>query len=186
MIYHSPAKRSIQTAVVIQERLAKKGHKKPRISDALQSELTEVKFSKDIISKQEFKKYGGLEGCREIILKKWYDGNNIETFQDSIERVKRLCDFLKNENDKHVLVITHGWYIRLLYMYFKNRRNEFFNLVNTDDIDKYGKYFHITLTNSFSPDPSFNRNMNVKADSHRDAEIAKKDEHTRQSDLTPV
>lgn len=186
VIYHSPAKRSIQTANFIQERLAKMGHKKPRISNALQSELAEVKFSKDIISKQEFKEYGGIDGCREIILKKWYDGNNIETFQDSIGRATRLCDFLKNKNDKCILLITHGWYIRLLYMYFKNMRNEFLNLVNTDGIDKYGKYFQISLTNSFSPDSSFDKNINFKATSHRNFEIVKKDESNQQPNLRPV
>lgn len=183
VIYYSPAKRSIQTAKLIRDRLAEMGYKKPRISSQLQHELAEVKFSKNIISKEEFVKHGGLQGCREIILQKWYNGNNIETFNDSIERVEKLCAFLKAQNDENILLITHGWYIRLLYAYFHKERKDFANLKSKDNIDKYGKSFQIRLTNSFSPDPSFDRNLNSKVVSHPEPEIGKKYEHIRQMDF---
>jgi len=186
VIYHSPAKRSIQTAALIQERLARMGHKRPRVSSDLQKVLAEVQFSKEVLSEKEFKKNGGLRGCRAIILRKWYDGKNIETFQDSIERVEKLCNFLKNSDDENILLITHGWYIRLLFMYFKNEKKDFVNLTSKDGMFKYGQGFWIRLTNSFSPDPSFIGNMNCEAVARPESESTSKDDNIREQHLTPA
>ncbi|MBV6505196.1 MAG: hypothetical protein ILNGONEN_00754 [Syntrophorhabdaceae bacterium] len=158
VIYHSSAIRSIQTAKYIQRRFRNRDDQ-PRIESFLAKELDEVRFSKNILSKDEFKEHGGLTGSRTIVLRKWYHGiNKEETFQDSIARIEKLCDFLKNSPDKNILLITHGWYLRLLYMYFKNQTNSFKNLKNDELIFKYGESFQVRLRQDFSPHSSFSNN----------------------------
>ena len=78
-----------------------------------------MKFSENIITKKEFKKQNGLEGCRILILERWYNGENVESFQNSLQRVEKLYRFLKETKEKNILIITHGWYLRILELYFK-------------------------------------------------------------------
>src|SRR5262245_5815165 len=58
VIYHSSSMRSIQSAKRIQNlyKSNKSRSKSPRIEHGLERELDEVRFSKDIISKEEFEK----------------------------------------------------------------------------------------------------------------------------------
>jgi broad specificity phosphatase PhoE len=157
VIYHSSALRSIQSAKYIQRHF--RNGDKPRIESCLAKELDEVKFSKNILSKNEFKNHGGLKRVRAIVLRKWYDGiNDIETFQDSISRIEKLCDFIKKTSDRNILLITHGWYLRLLYMYFMNQEKSLKNLKSTKCIFKYGESFQVRLRQDFSPHISFSNN----------------------------
>ncbi len=161
VIYHSSAMRSIQSAKYIQ-RCLRNRDTQPRIESCLARELDEVKFSKSIISKDEFKEYSGLNGSRPIVLRKWYCGiNKVETFQDSISRIEKLCDFLKNSSDKNILLITHGWYLRLLYMYFKNQEKNLKNLKSKECIFKHGESFQVRLRQDFSPHISFSNNKDT-------------------------
>ncbi len=161
VIYHSSATRSIQSAKYIQKHF-KNRDKQLRIECSLARELDEVRFSKSILSKDEFKKHGGLKGCRPIVLRRWYCGiNKVETFQDSISRIEKLCDFLKNSPDKNILLITHGWYLRLLYMYFKNQSNSLKNLKSDKLIFKHGESFQVRLRQGFSPHISFSSNKDT-------------------------
>ncbi|MBN2092651.1 histidine phosphatase family protein, partial [candidate division KSB1 bacterium] len=84
IIYHSPFRRARETAELIQEKLI---HKPEIIDEPL---LAEISFSKNIITESEFSRFGGLKGCRSLILKRWYDGDNIETFADSKKRLQAL------------------------------------------------------------------------------------------------
>lgn len=155
VIYHSSTKRSIQSAKYIQRHLGNED-KQPRIESCLAEKLDEVRFSKNILSKDEFKEHSGLKGFRAIILRKWYDGiNKEETFQDSISRIEKLCAFLKNNSDKNIILITHGWYLRLLYMYFKNQEKSLKNLKSDECVFKYGESFQVRLRQNFSPHISF-------------------------------
>jgi len=158
VIYHSSAMRSIQSAKYIQRHF-RNGDKQPRIESCLAKELDEVRFSKNILSKDEFKNHGGLKRVRAIVLRKWYDGiNEVETFQDSISRIEKICAFLKNTSDRNILLITHGWYLRLLYMYFKNQEKSLKNLKSRKCIFKYGESFLLRLRQDFSPHSSFSNN----------------------------
>lgn len=167
VIYHSSAKRSIESAKYVQRFFIKSG-KQPKIENCLKKELDEVRFSKNILSKDEFKEYHGLEGARPIILTRWYEGTNREeTFQDSIIRVERLCNILKKSPDKNILLITHAWYLRLLYMYFKNQEKSLENLRSGECIFKYGESFQIRLRQDFSPHISFycEKDANLQSES---------------------
>jgi len=142
VIYHSPTKRAQQTAEYIKERL----DNKPRVDSSLEKELAEVKFTKNILKKEEFKNREGLQGCRKIILKRWYEGENIETFEDSLSRVKELHKFLCQSKEKSILIISHGWYLRLLELYFKRRKINYQELKKISPL-KYGESFKIQLWN---------------------------------------
>lgn len=155
VIYHSSAKRSIESAKYIQRQFRNRD-KQPRIESCLARELDDVRFSKNILSKNDFNEHGGLKGSRAIILKKWYDGSNEEeSFQDSISRIEKLYNFIKNSPDKNILLITHGWYLRLLYMYFKNQEKSLKNLKSDECVFKYGESFQVRLRQNFSPHISF-------------------------------
>jgi len=140
VIYHSPTKRARQTAEYIKERL----DNKPRVDSSLEKELAEVKFSKNILRKKEFENRDGLRGVRKIILKRWYEGENIETFEDSLLRVKELHKFLCQSKEKSIIIISHGWYLRLLELYFKRRKINFQELKKISPL-KYGESFKIQL-----------------------------------------
>lgn len=174
VIYHSSAKRSIESAKYVQKNF-KNRDKQPRIENSLAGELDEVRFSKNILSKNDFNEHGGLKGSRAIILKKWYDGSNEEeSFQDSIFRIEKLYNFLKNSPDKNILLITHGWYLRLLYMYFKNQEKSLKNLKSDECVFKYGESFQVRLRQNFSPHISFYCEKGVNLQSEALAESAEK------------
>lgn len=116
IIFHSPAQRSLQTA-----NIARDTHNHSAIiSKECDSLIAEVKFSRKILSKNEYESNGGLKGCREIILERWFDGENVESFQASWERAKKLHQFLLNRQETNILIITHGWYLRLLKLLFES------------------------------------------------------------------
>ena len=117
VIYHSATKRSLQTAQFIKKHLLTEAV----ISDRCAPELAEVKFDDEIITEDQYNRNEGLVGCREIVLKKWYAGkNNVETFANSWERAGDLYRFLNDQPKEKILLVTHGWYLRLLKFYFKN------------------------------------------------------------------
>jgi len=78
--------------------------------------LREVKFDCTIILRREFT---SLARNREDILKRWYDGRNkAETFEDSLARVREIESFLSERQEKTIILVTHGWFLRLLENYF--------------------------------------------------------------------
>ena len=118
VICHSPSRRTIQTARFIRKKL----NKKPVVESSIKKYLAEVKFSDNIITKEEFEKYDGLKGCRSILLERWFKGiNKKESFLDSFERVKKVDKFIRNCNYNNILLITHGIYLRLIYLYYQKQ-----------------------------------------------------------------
>lgn len=78
--------------------------------------LNEVRFDKDIISENEFK---SLEQIRPKILERWYNyENKAESFYDSLARVKEIESFLSKRSENTIILITHGWFLRVLDLYF--------------------------------------------------------------------
>lgn len=110
-IGYSPITRAAQTAKILQPRL------KVRSTSMMEMVLlSEVKFDRDIIKRHEFT---SLVESREDILKRWYDGSNkAETFEDSFARVKEIEAFLSKRQEKKIILVTHGWFLRLLEIYF--------------------------------------------------------------------
>lgn len=78
--------------------------------------LREVEFDRDIILRQE---YTSLAENRKDILERWHDGRNkTESFDASLERVRAIESFLSERKEKKVILVTHGWFLRLLEVYF--------------------------------------------------------------------
>jgi broad specificity phosphatase PhoE len=78
--------------------------------------LHEVRFDKDIISENEFE---SLEQIRPMILERWYHNKNkAESFKNSLARVRKIESFLSKRQEKTVILVTHGWFLRLLEIHF--------------------------------------------------------------------
>jgi broad specificity phosphatase PhoE len=108
-VAYSPAKRAVQTAEVLRDKLG------VMPTEELEF-LREVRFDKKIILRHEYK---NLAGSRKDILKRWYDGSNkAETFEDSLARVRKIEAFLRERQEKTIILVTHGWFLRLLENYF--------------------------------------------------------------------
>jgi broad specificity phosphatase PhoE len=108
-IAYSPAIRAVETAKVLRKKLGVKSMEE-------WEPLREVRFDKNIILEWE---YTGLAGSREDILRRWYNGRNkAETFEDSLERVRKIESFLSERREKTIILVTHGWFLRLLEIYF--------------------------------------------------------------------
>ena len=108
-VAYSPAIRAVDTAEVLRKKLGVKKMEELEL-------LREVRFDCSIILRGE---YTSLAGSREIILKRWYDGRNkAETFEDSLARVREIESFLSERQEKTIILVTHGWFLRLLETYF--------------------------------------------------------------------
>ena len=107
---YSPLTRAaVETAKVLRKKLGVKSMEE-------WEPLREVRFDKNIILRRE---YTSLAGSREDILRRWYDGRNkAETFEDSKKRVREIESFLSERQEKTIIVVTHGWFLRLLEVYF--------------------------------------------------------------------
>jgi broad specificity phosphatase PhoE len=109
LVGYSPIARAVQTAKVLRNKLG--------VISMMEMELLrEVSFDLDIILKQE---YTSLIESRKDILARWYDGRNkAEAFVDSLARVKEIESFLSERQEKTIILVTHGWFLRLLEIYF--------------------------------------------------------------------
>jgi broad specificity phosphatase PhoE len=106
---YSPATRAVETAEVLRNKLGVK------LMEELEP-LREVRFYEDVILKHEFI---SLVENRKDILERWYDGRNkAETFEQSMARVRKIGSFLRERQEKTIILVTHGWFLRLLEIYF--------------------------------------------------------------------
>jgi broad specificity phosphatase PhoE len=106
---YSPITRAVETAEKLRNKISVKTMEEWEF-------LHEVRFDHNIISRQE---YTSLANSREVILKRWYSGRNeAETFEDSLARVREIESFLSKRREKTIILVTHGWFLRLLDVYF--------------------------------------------------------------------
>lgn len=140
IIYCSPYRRAKQSTKKVKEKL----ENKPKIDESLKKCLAEVKFSEDIISKEQYEKLGGLKGCRQIILEKWFRGENKESLEDSLNRLKKLDKSLRTCPYKNILLITHAWYLRLIYLVYEGKEISLENLQQAPIIG-YGEYLEYII-----------------------------------------
>jgi len=106
---YSPIQRAVETAKILGNRLG--------VDQIEELEfLREVKFDKDIVLEHEFE---SLKQIRPKILRRWYNNENkAESFKDSLTRVKEVESFLSERKEKTIILVTHGWFLRLLDVYF--------------------------------------------------------------------
>lgn len=116
---YSPYRRAIETAQILERKIEVTTMQKLEF-------LHEVKFDWDIIQPQEFT---SLAKNRKDILERWYSGRNKkETMAKSLCRVREIEIFLgecaKDTTINTVVMITHGWLLRLLELYFVQGKQE--------------------------------------------------------------
>ncbi len=148
IIYHSDSLRTKQTAEIIRNEF----NEKPLVDESLKDLLAEVKFSNNIISREEFSKFGRFNGIsRKIILERWFKGENVESFEDSYNRVVTLDKILRESPYKNILLITHAWYLRLVFLFYEGKEISHENLQKAPII-RYGEtleyYLNGTLQNA--------------------------------------
>jgi broad specificity phosphatase PhoE len=106
---YSPFRRAVDTAGLLRNKLGVEQMKEMPI-------LHEVRFDTDIIRRNEFE---SLEQIRPEILRRWYHNQNkAESFEDSLARVRKIESFLSKLREKTIILVTHGWFLRLLEIYF--------------------------------------------------------------------
>ena len=106
---YSPFTRTVETAEMLRDQLDVKEMQELEF-------LREVRFDWDIIKRQE---YTSLKENRKDILERWCDGTNkAETLEDSLARVRKVETFLSKRQEKTVILVTHGWFLRLLEIHF--------------------------------------------------------------------
>ena len=121
LVCFSPALRSIQTVGELKKRVSVEEEMEMRLLD-------EVKFNKTIIREEEFV---SLEKSRHPILSRWYrNANKAELFEQSVHRVKQIELFLSTRSEKNIIIVTHGWLLRLLIIYFVQGKREGIALAN--------------------------------------------------------
>jgi hypothetical protein len=117
IIYYASNRRAKKTAELIFKYL----ESTVRIDGSLGHYLDEVKFDKKIISKKEFIDKGGMNGCRPIILERWFRGIHSESFEDSLGRIRKLNDLIQKSPYQNILLITHGIIFRLIYLFYNRQ-----------------------------------------------------------------
>jgi broad specificity phosphatase PhoE len=106
---YSPFTRALETAELLRSSLDVKSMEELEL-------LHEVRFDRDVIGEHEFI---SLAENRKDILERWYGGRNkAETFEDSLARVRAIESFLSKQPGKTIILLTHGWFLRLLEIYF--------------------------------------------------------------------
>jgi len=76
--------------------------------------LNEVSFTKGIIDNKDIVDFDYL---RKKILTQFYNSYYSEKFEDTKKRFLYFLDYVKELNYGTILCITHGWFMRLIYIY---------------------------------------------------------------------
>ena len=113
LICHSPIPRALETVRELQNHLT--------ITQVIEMDiLRKARFTRDIIS---WDIYIYLKDNRDAILVKWYYGQNQEeSFEQSLDSVKKLKLFLSSRPEKRILIVSNGWFLRLLDLHFAQRK----------------------------------------------------------------
>lgn len=93
----------------------------PKVNYKLAELIDEVEFSQAILSESEFNDKGGLRGCRGLIIERWLHGEGAEPFQRTIDRINKLRQYLLESDFSNILIITHGYILRLIHLFYSNR-----------------------------------------------------------------
>jgi broad specificity phosphatase PhoE len=141
-IYHSPSKRTRQTANYFKKIL------KVNSSEQL-SELNEIMFDpSQLITEKEFAKKG-MPAIREGLFRALIEDSNKETLESILNRIQKLENILRTSSAENILVITHGFFLRLIDLYFsgkaKHEKDFSMNLLQTATNYSYANGFTFTV-----------------------------------------
>jgi broad specificity phosphatase PhoE len=138
LVCYSPFRRAFETAQLLRSHLSVKSMEE-------QEFLREVGFDRDIILPEE---YVSLAENRKDILERWFGGQNkTEPFEASLQRAREIESFIRKQHVNTIIMVTHGWFLRLLEVYFlQGRHTEITldNILNTDPVP-LGHCFNVTV-----------------------------------------
>gem|GEM_PF-5933015 len=106
LIICSRESRGIETAQLVKEITG--------INFETSSLLNEVNFTKGIINQEDIVDFNDL---RKKILTRFYHSDHSEDFEKAQKRFLNFLDYVKELNHDTILCITHGWFMRLVYIY---------------------------------------------------------------------
>lgn len=115
LIICSTESRSIKTAEIVKDLVG--------VDFNVSHLLNEIKFVKGAIEEEDIKDFKKL---REKILTNLFYSNYSENFDEVKNRFLHFLDYVKNLDHDTILCITHGWFMRLIYIY--SARNSLENI----------------------------------------------------------
>lgn len=118
VLYVSESQRTFDTAT----ELSKKISLPPKIK--LQ-ELNEIVFNPSkLVTEKEYEKEK-LTAIRKRLFRSLADNSNIETGEKVLQRMKKLEKILKKSQADVVLIITHGFFMRYLDIFYRQKSQDF-------------------------------------------------------------
>ena len=107
-VISSDESRAIETADIVKELIN---------IDYIESNLlNEIGFEEGIISKEDVNLHD-FNHIRRRVLTQFFNSLYSEKFEDVVSRFLDFIDYLKTLNYNTILCITHGWFMRLIYIY---------------------------------------------------------------------
>ena len=107
IIFCSEEPRAIDTAKIA-SKILKAKYEKTQLLD-------EINFQKRIINKEDVEL--GFNHIRKKVITQFFHSNYSEKFEDIKRRFLNILEEIKKSNYNKVLCITHGWFMRLIYVY---------------------------------------------------------------------
>lgn len=84
--------------------------------------MRKVRFDKSIIGRQEYKSI--RENSPDILMRWFKNQNKSESFQESMACVRKIEEILRHRQERSIIVVTHGWFLRHLELYFVQIKRE--------------------------------------------------------------
>ena len=150
-IFTSPIKRAKRTAYLI------KGDKDIEIEEV--EGLKEISFGKwERMTTEEIKSHDEYVDELDNLFNKpfsykSFEGENIKDFTERL--FKTVDDIVKNNEDKDILIVTHGMCVRYLIGYFKNEFEEskiigypIFHQASYNEVEWNGENFEVITLNN--------------------------------------
>lgn len=133
VIYVSPSARTMETAKIINQYTEIKNIE-------ILDELKEILFTpKDLVDKKKYQR-SGLQAVREGLFEALENGSNTENLQDIIARISRLENKIVSTTQSSVLIITHGFLLRVLQLYFKQPKE----IINAKSLNEAVNYDYVS------------------------------------------
>ncbi|MBD3250126.1 MAG: hypothetical protein GF381_00965 [Candidatus Pacebacteria bacterium] len=88
-------------------------------------ELNEIVFDPSkLVTEKEYEEKK-LTAIRKSLFKALANNSNIETGEEVVQRIKKLGKTLKKTQADAVLVITHGFFMRYLDIFYRQKKHDF-------------------------------------------------------------
>jgi len=112
-LFYSPLKRAKQTANFIGRKLKVDNKNMIQLN-----ELKEIVFNLPQIISEKAHKQGGMVAVRKAVFNSLITGNTVESLSSCFKRINTIEAKIKQINQGTVLCVTHGFFLRLLSLYF--------------------------------------------------------------------